>query len=218
MFISPAHAQAAGGGFGGFGGFESLLPLVLIFVVFYFLLIRPQQKKAKLHRELLAALRRGDRIVTSGGLIGKITRVGDNELVVEIAEGVRVRVARGMVSDVLAKTESVDDEPEVAEVGEPKRVRGKRRTRKEKPEPDQLVGEVDFYRILGVDRSAEQDVITAAYRVHAKKYDPDASKEDAQAAEKFQQIQEAYDVLSDPDDRQKYDEMVHREHLDQKPS
>ena len=86
MFISPAHAQDGGGGFGGFGGFESLLPLVLIFVVFYFLLIRPQQKKAKVHRELLAALRRGDRIVTSGGLIGKITRVlGDNELVVEIA-------------------------------------------------------------------------------------------------------------------------------------
>ena len=114
MFISPAHAQAGGGGgFGGFGGFESLLPLVLIFVVFYFLLIRPQQKKAKVHREMLAVLRRGDRIVTSGGLIGKITRVlGDNELVVEIAEGVRVRVARGMVSDVLAKSEPDEDEDE----------------------------------------------------------------------------------------------------------
>ena len=216
MFFSPAYAQAVGDG--GFGGFQSLLPLILIFVVFYFLLIRPQQKKAKVHREMLAALRRGDRIVTSGGLIGKITRVGENELTVEIANDIRVRVARGMVSDVLAKTESVDDEPEVAEVSEPKRARGKRRTRKEKPEPDRLIGEVDFYRILGLDRSAEQDVIAAAYRVQAEKYHPDASKEDAQAVEKFRQIQEAYDVLSDPDDRQKYDEMRHREYLDQKPS
>jgi preprotein translocase subunit YajC len=94
------------------GGFGSLLPLVLIFVVFYFLLIRPQQKKAKAHREMLKVLRRGDRIVTSGGLIGKITRVTENELTVEIADDVRVRVARGMISDVLAKTEPDDDEEE----------------------------------------------------------------------------------------------------------
>jgi preprotein translocase subunit YajC len=115
MLISPAWAQGVGG---GFGGIESLLPLVLIFVVFYFLLIRPQQKKAKAHRELLAALRRGDRIVTTGGLIGQITRVlGDNELQVEIADGVRVRVLRGMVADVMARTEPAresiaEDEPE----------------------------------------------------------------------------------------------------------
>ena len=109
MFISPAHAQAAGDGMGGFG---SLLPLVLIFVVFYFLLIRPQQKKAKAHREMLNVLRRGDRIVTSGGLIGKITRVTENELTVEIADDVRVRVARGMISDVRAKTEPDDEEEE----------------------------------------------------------------------------------------------------------
>ncbi len=106
MFISPAYAQASGGGFGGFGGMESLLPLVLIFVVFYFLLIRPQQKKAKAHRELLGALRRGDRIVTGGGLIGQITRVvNDSELIVEIADNIKVRVMRAMVSDVIAKTE-----------------------------------------------------------------------------------------------------------------
>ena len=109
MFISPAYAQAADGGMGGFG---SLLPLVLIFVVFYFLLIRPQQKKAKEHRAMLGVLRRGDRIVTSGGLIGKITRVNENELTVEIADDVRVRVARGMVSYVLAKTEPDDEEEE----------------------------------------------------------------------------------------------------------
>ena len=103
MFISPAYAQGAGG---GLGGFESLLPLILIFVVFYFLLIRPQQKKQKAHREMLAALRRGDRIVTAGGLVGQITKVvSDSELVVEIADGIKVRVMRAMVSDVLAKTE-----------------------------------------------------------------------------------------------------------------
>lgn len=105
MFISPAYAQAGG----GFGGMESLLPLVLIFVVFYFLLIRPQQKKQKQHREMLGELRRGDRVVTAGGVIGLITRVNsDSEITVEISEGVRVKVVRSMVSDVIAKTESRD--------------------------------------------------------------------------------------------------------------
>lgn len=105
MFISPAYAQAGG----GFGGMESLLPLVLIFVVFYFLLIRPQQKKQKAHRAMLGELRRGDRVVTAGGVIGLITRVNsDSEITVEIAEGVRVKVVRSMVSDVMAKTESRD--------------------------------------------------------------------------------------------------------------
>ena len=110
MFISPAYAQAAGGG--DMGALGSFLPLILIFVVFYFLLIRPQQKKQKAHREMLAALHRGDRIVTAGGLVGTITRVlSDTELTVEIAEGVKVRVMRGMVSDVLAKTEARTAEP-----------------------------------------------------------------------------------------------------------
>jgi preprotein translocase subunit YajC len=106
MLISPAYAQSGG----GFGGMESLLPLVLIFVVFYFLLIRPQQKKAKTHREMLGNLHRGDRIVTNGGLIGKITRIpNDAELIIEIAEGIKVRVLRGMISEVSAKTERVRD-------------------------------------------------------------------------------------------------------------
>ena len=84
---------------------ESLLPLVLIFVVFYFLLIRPQQKKAKVHREMLGNLRRGDRIVTNGGLVGNITRVpNDTELIVEIADGVKVRIMRGMIAESMAKS------------------------------------------------------------------------------------------------------------------
>ena len=104
MFVSPAWAQGAGGG--GFGGMEQLLPLVLIFVVFYFLLIRPQQKKAKVHREMLGNLRRGDRIVTNGGLMGTITRVpNETELIVEVADGVKVRVLRGMIAESLSKSE-----------------------------------------------------------------------------------------------------------------
>lgn len=109
MFISPAYAQGAGGDMGALGSF---LPLILIFVVFYFLLIRPQQKKQKAHRELLEALHRGDRIVTAGGLVGTITKVvNESELAVEIAEGVKVRVMRGMVSDVISKTEARTAEP-----------------------------------------------------------------------------------------------------------
>ncbi len=104
MWISPAYAQAAGGG--DAGGLVSLLPLVLIFVVFYFLLIRPQQKKMKAHKALIGAVRRGDRVVTAGGLMGNVTKVvNDNELQVEIADGVRVRVVRATIQDVLAKPE-----------------------------------------------------------------------------------------------------------------
>lgn len=118
MFISQAYAQAAGGGGDAFGMF---VPLILIFVVFYFLLIRPQQKKAKAHRAMLGDLNRGDRVVTSGGLIGTITRViGETELALEIAEGVKVRVVRGMISDVLARGKgrsrpSRDDEDDMDE-------------------------------------------------------------------------------------------------------
>ncbi len=106
MFISPAFAQAADGGGAG-GGLAGLLPLVLIFVVFYFLLIRPQQKKMKEHKAMLSAVRRGDKIVTGGGIIGTVTKVNDtsDELTVEIAEGVKVKLRRSMVAENLAKTE-----------------------------------------------------------------------------------------------------------------
>jgi preprotein translocase subunit YajC len=104
MWISPAYAQAAGGG--DAGGLISLLPLVLIFVVFYFLLIRPQQKKMKAHKALIEALRRGDRVVTAGGLLGTVTKVvSDTEIQVEVADGVRVRIVKATIQDVLAKTE-----------------------------------------------------------------------------------------------------------------
>jgi preprotein translocase subunit YajC len=107
MWISPAYAQAAGGGIGGFD-IVSLAPLVLIFVVFYFLLIRPQQQKMKLHRAMLSAIRRNDRVLTGGGIIGTVTKVvSDTEVIVEIAEGVRVRMARGTIAEVLSRTEPV---------------------------------------------------------------------------------------------------------------
>lgn len=111
MWISPAFAQAAGAA-GGAGGFVQFVPLILIFGVMYFLLIRPQQRKLKEHRAMLEAVRRGDRVVTNGGIIGLVVKAGENEreLTVEIAEGVRVKVMRDMLSSVIAKTEPVGTE------------------------------------------------------------------------------------------------------------
>jgi preprotein translocase subunit YajC len=107
MLISTAYAQSAGGLGGLFDSSNAMLqflPLVLIFVVFYFLLIRPQQKKQSEHRTMLDALRRGDRIVTGGGIIGTVNRVTSNEEVeVDIAQNVRVRVLRSTITSVLAK-------------------------------------------------------------------------------------------------------------------
>ena len=106
MLISAAYAQGTGitGIFDNQGALIQFLPLVLIFVVFYFLLIRPQQRKAKDHKTMLDALRRGDRIVTGGGIIGTVARVENaDEVTVDIADGVRVRVLRSTISNVLAK-------------------------------------------------------------------------------------------------------------------
>jgi len=103
MFVTPAFAQTAGG---AGAGLASFVPLILIFVIMYFLLIRPQQKRMKEHRTMVDALRRGDQVVTQGGLIGKVTKVKeDGELEVEIADGVKVRVVRQTIASVLSKTE-----------------------------------------------------------------------------------------------------------------
>ena len=104
MFISPAYAQGAGGG----SGLEAMLPLVLIFVVFYFLLIRPQQKKMKDHKAMLGNIRRGDTVITGGGITGKVTKVDNEyEITVEIAKDVRVNVQRSLISAVQTKGEPV---------------------------------------------------------------------------------------------------------------
>ena len=116
MFISQAWAQAGGAG-GGSDFLVQLFPLILIFVVFYFLLIRPQQRKAKEQKAMLDALRRGDRVVTGGGIIGTVARVDNpEEVVVDIAENVRVRVVRSTISSVLAKP----DPAAVREAAKPK--------------------------------------------------------------------------------------------------
>jgi preprotein translocase subunit YajC len=105
MLISPAYAQGTGlTGLLDQNALVQFLPLVLIFVVFYFLLIRPQQKKQKDHRTMLEALRRGDRVVTGGGIVGTVSRVvSPEEVEVDIAAGVRVRVVRSTITSVLAK-------------------------------------------------------------------------------------------------------------------
>ncbi|MCF4164437.1 preprotein translocase subunit YajC [Zavarzinia compransoris] len=110
MLISTAYAQAAGGAEGGAAMLMQFLPLVLIVVVFYFLLFRPQQKRAKEHKALLEAVRRGDTVVTMSGLIGKVAKVQDGEVVLEVAEGVRVRILKGTISEVRAKGQPVGDD------------------------------------------------------------------------------------------------------------
>jgi preprotein translocase subunit YajC len=90
-----------GGAGGQGGGFSSFIPLILMFVIFYFLLIRPQQKKQKDHRSMITNLKNGDRIITSGGILGRITSVGDDTLTIEIADRVRVKLNRTNVSALL---------------------------------------------------------------------------------------------------------------------
>lgn len=104
MFATPAYAQAAAGG--AASAFGSFVPLILIFAIMYFLLIRPQQKKMKDQKAMVEALRRGDQVLTQGGIIGKVAHVNDDGiLLVEIAEGVKVRMPRHTIVQVMAKTE-----------------------------------------------------------------------------------------------------------------
>lgn len=102
FLISPAYAQAAGGG--SASSIMQMAPLALIFVVFYFFLIRPQQKKAKETKSMLEAIRRGDRVVTGGGIIGTVAKVNNDEVLIDIADNTRVRVVRSTIVNVLAKT------------------------------------------------------------------------------------------------------------------
>ena len=102
FFISDAMAQSAGGQSGGFD-FTAILPLIIMFGIFYFLLIRPQQKKAKEHKSLVAAIKKGDEIITNGGLLAKVTEVGDNFLTCNIAEKVEIKIQSHAVTTVLPK-------------------------------------------------------------------------------------------------------------------
>ncbi len=106
MWVTPAYAQSLGGGAGGI--VEMLLPFVLIFVIMYFLILRPQRQQVKRREEMLKAIRRGDTVVTNGGIVGKVTKVvDDNEVELQIAEGVKVRAVRSLIAEVRAKAEPV---------------------------------------------------------------------------------------------------------------
>ena len=102
MWINSAYAQGAGGQPAG-GGIESLVLIVLMFAVLYFLMIRPQMKRAKEHKALIDALQKGDEVVTAGGVLGRITKVGDNYVAIEVANNVEIQVQRPAVQLVLPK-------------------------------------------------------------------------------------------------------------------
>lgn len=181
MFISPAYAQTPG------GGAAEVLPQLLlmgaVFVVFYFLLIRPQQKKVKEHKAMIDAIKRGDRVVTSGGLIGTIQRiVSDREAVLEVGDGVRVRVMRAMISEIMAKTEplAADDKAEKGDKAEKKAHAGP-----------------TFWQMLGVPEGAGQAEVDAA--IGAKGGDP--------------ALAEAVDTLKDPVKRKLYSRLGHAEYI-----
>ena len=107
MLITPAYAQGTSG---GSDFFIQLVPILLMFVIFYLLLLRPQQQRVKAHRELVTNIRRGDTVVTAGGIVGKVTKVrDDNEIEVEIADNTRVRVVKGTVAEVRARGEPVKE-------------------------------------------------------------------------------------------------------------
>jgi preprotein translocase subunit YajC len=104
MFASPAYAQAAAASPAGLGAMAQFVPLIAIFVIFYFLMIRPQQRRVKLHREMIEAVKQGDEVVTGGGLIGRVTRVKDDgEIEVEVAPTVKLRVIRSTLTEVRTK-------------------------------------------------------------------------------------------------------------------
>ncbi|HEY8269228.1 MAG TPA: preprotein translocase subunit YajC [Xanthobacteraceae bacterium] len=107
MLNTPVYAQFGGGN----DMLVSLLPFILIFVIMYFLILRPQQRRVKAHQEMVKSLRRGDTVITTGGLIGKITKVvDDNEIEVQIAEETRIRQMRSMIAEVRAKGEPAKDD------------------------------------------------------------------------------------------------------------
>ena len=111
MFVTPAYAQAAGTPAGG--GMDLIVqfaPILLLVVIFWLLIFRPQQKRLKAQQAMLSAIRRGDTVVTTGGIVGKVTKAVEGEdLEVEVAQGVKVKVVRGMVADVRSKAEPVND-------------------------------------------------------------------------------------------------------------
>lgn len=153
-FITPAYAQTAAG---GSSSFSMLLPLVLIFVIMYFLIIRPQRAQMKKHQEMINAVRRGDNVVTGGGFIGKVTKVFDDsgEVEVELADNVRVRVLRSTISSVRNKTDVV---VEKADKNANKKGNGKDRGNKQDKAADENTNEAEADDVKPADETvAEND-------------------------------------------------------------
>ena len=100
--ISTAYAMGQGGGAGQAGGIAGFLPIIILFAIFYFLLIRPQQKKAKEHKEMISNLKKGVRIITSGGIYGTIQSIDDTTISLEIAEKIKIKISRGNVAAVIS--------------------------------------------------------------------------------------------------------------------
>ena len=172
MLVTPAYAQAAAPAASPTGGlFEMLVPIAMIFVVFYFLLLRPQQKKQKETRAMLDAVKRGDRVVTSGGIIGTVQKVDEREVVLEIADNVRVKALKAMIVDVVARTGSAGADA--------------------KDEKKEKKGEPEYYRALGVGEKASGAEIAAAY---AQKQG-DAAATEAYEVLKDPKLRKLYDRL-----------------------
>ena len=119
MFMFPFSGVAeamglpgTGSGGSGAGGFTGLIPLLLMFVIFYFLLIRPQQKKAKQQRELLSGLKKGDSVITTGGIYGRIAEINDTIITLEVADKVRIKVARSYVTAVTSTGQEAAPPPQ----------------------------------------------------------------------------------------------------------
>jgi preprotein translocase subunit YajC len=216
MFITPAFAQGALFGLGGdsSGMIVQFMPLILIIVIMYFLVLRPQQQKVKRHQEMVKALRRGDTVVSNGGLVGKVTKVIDDEMIeIEIAafevgkgdsKSVRVRQVRSMISEVRAKGEPVREEPaRSSKDGKSSRVRADEQQVLLESASDK--GRHDPYSVLGVPRSASAEEIKSAYRKLAKDLHPDANKDAPGLEERLAEVNAAYEILGDDEKRKAFD-------------
>jgi preprotein translocase subunit YajC len=212
MLITPAFAQSAPFGLGGdsAGMITSFMPLILIIVIMYFLILRPQQRKVKMHQDMVKALRRGDTVVTNGGLVGKVTKVvDDDQIEVEIADGVRVRQMRSMVSEVRAKGEPVRDEPVRTKL--PKEERSSRPRvddRQRLLEDAAEKGRRDPYYVLGVSPSTSAEEIKIAYRKLVKDLHPDTNKDAPGSATRLAEVNAAYEILGDDEKRKAFDREV----------
>ncbi|GGA53261.1 hypothetical protein GCM10011499_24250 [Pelagibacterium lentulum] len=162
MFVTPAYAQGAAGP-SGMDFVSSFIPIILLIAIFWFLIFRPQQKRMKAHNAMLAAVKRGDTIVTNGGIVGKVTKAVENEdLEVEIAAGMKVKVVRSMIADVRSKTEPVNDnkavETKSANTKSSKAKGGRGRAAKAAPaETDTAAPEADSVEAEATETGAEKE-------------------------------------------------------------